>query len=92
MKIDFSQSIIGPDGEDLGFHLGKVALSALNAPPAKDVVLALDMATRRGNLALLVAGGGEHDISPEDSALIRSLLPNAWSPVVVARAAKLLEG
>lgn len=90
MKIDFSQKIAGPDGKKLDFHLGQVALAALNSPE-KDP-LGLDVAVKRGNLAIMVADGGEHEITPEDAALIRQLLPKVWSPVVVARAAKILEG
>jgi len=90
MKIDFSQKITGPDGKELEFHLGAVALNALNAPGKEP--LSLDQAMKRGNLALTVADGGEHEITPEDAALIRSLLPTVWAPVVVARAAKMLEG
>jgi hypothetical protein len=90
MKIDFSQKITGPDGNELDFHLGQVALNALNAPGKEP--LPFDQAILRGNLALKVADGGEHETTPEEAALIRSLLPNVWAPVVVARAAKMLEG
>ena len=90
MKIDFSQKIVGPDGKELDMHLGQVALAALNAPEKEP--MSLDAAIRRGNLALKVAEGGAHEISPEDATLIRSLLPKVWAPVVVARAAKMLEG
>lgn len=90
MKINFSQKITGPDGTELEFHLGAVALSALNA--AGKEPLSLDQAMKRGNLALMVADGGEHEITPEDATLIRSLLPAVWAPVVVARAARMLDG
>lgn len=90
MKIDFSQKITGPDGEELEFHLGAVALAALNAPEKEP--LSLDDAVRRGNLALMVANGGEHEVLPEDAGLIRRLLPKVWAPVVVARAAMMLKG
>lgn len=90
MKIDFSQKITGPDGKDTGIHLGQVALNALNAPGERP--LTLDQSLRRGNLALLVMKGGECDIVPEDAGLIRELLPAAWTPIVVAQAAKMLEG
>jgi len=90
MKINFSQKIIGPDGKELDLHLGQVALNALNAPEKEP--LSLDAAIKRGNLGLMVADGGEHDVTPEEASLIRSLLPKIWSPVVVARAAKMLEG
>jgi hypothetical protein len=90
MKIDFSQKIAGPDGKELDIHLGQVALNALNAPEREP--LSLDQAIKRGSLALTVADGGEHEITPEDASLIRSLLPKTWAPVVVARAAKMLEG
>jgi hypothetical protein len=65
-------------------------LSALNAPQKEP--LSLGQAIKRGNLVLAVADGGEHEITPEDTSLIRSLLPKTWAPVVVARAAKMLEG
>lgn len=90
MKIDFSQKITGPDGMELDFHLGQVALNALNAPEKEP--LSLDQAIRRGNLAIAVSDGGEHEVTPEDASLIRSLLPKVWAPVVVARAAKMLDG
>jgi len=89
MKIDFSQKITAPDGTELEFHLGSVALAALNAPEKEP--LPLDQAIRRGTLALMVANGGEHEVAPEDAVLIRSLLPKVWAPVVVARAAKMLD-
>lgn len=90
MKIDFSQKITGPDGTELEFHLGAVALAALNSPEKEP--LSLDEAVRRGTLALLVANGGEHEVTPEDAVLIRSLLPRVWAPVIVARAAMMLKG
>jgi len=90
MKIDFSQKIMGPDGNDAGIHLGQVAVNALNAPGTDP--LPLDQSLRRGTLALKVAKGGEHDVLPEDAGLIRELLPKAWAPIVVAQAAKMLEG
>lgn len=89
MKIDFSQKIIGPDGAELDIHLGQVALQALNSTKE---ALSLDQAVRRGTLALLVANGGEHDVSPEDVTLIRSLLAAVWTPVIVTRAATMLDG
>lgn len=90
MKVDFSQKIMGPDGNDAGIHLGQVAVNALNAPEKEP--LPFDQSVRRGNLALKVAKGGEHDILPEDAGMIRDLLPRAWAPIVVAQAAKMLEG
>lgn len=90
MKIDFSQKIVGPDNKELDMTLGQCALAALNS--TGDEPLTYDQAVKRGNLALLVAEGGEHEIPPEDASLIRSLLPSAWTPIVVARAARMLEG
>lgn len=90
MKIDFSQKITGPDGKELDFHLGQVALNALNAPDKEP--LSLDQAVKRGNLAIMVSDGGEHEVTPEEASLIRSLLPRVWAPVIVARAAKMLDG
>lgn len=90
MKIDFSQKIKGPDGNDAGIHLGQVAVNALNTSEKEP--LSLDQSMRRGTLALLVAKGGEHEVLPEDVGMIRTLLPLVWSPIVVAQAAKMLEG
>ncbi len=89
MKIDFSQKITGPDGGELGPHLGQIALGALNSTKEP---LSLEQSMKRGNLAIKVAEGGEHEVTPEDVALIRSLLATVWNPVVVARAAAMLDG
>ncbi|MCV0395482.1 MAG: hypothetical protein K5872_22300 [Rhizobiaceae bacterium] len=90
MKIDFSQPIVLPLGEESGLTLGKVALAALNAPSREP--LSIVEAMKRGNLAIRVAEGGDHEITPEEATLIRGQLPHAWAPVVVAIAAKMLEG
>jgi len=90
MKIDFSQKIMGADGNDAGINLGQVAVNALNAP--SDTPLSLDQSIRRGNLALKVAKGGTHEILPEDAGMLRELLPRAWAPIVVAQAAEMLKG
>ncbi len=67
-----------------------MALAALNSPEKEP--LPLDQAIKRGTLALMVANGGEHEVTPEDAVLIRSLLPKVWAPVIVARAAMMLGG
>lgn len=89
MKIDFSQKIKGPDGKETDVDLAQVALAALNNTKE---ALSLDQSMKRGNLALKVAGGGEHEVTPEDVTLIRSLLSAVWSPITVARAAAMLDG
>ena len=93
MKIDFSQKFTIPGGKELDLHLGQITLQALNSLPQQQAgPLPLNEAVKRGNLAIQVAEGGEHDITPEDAAMIRKNLPNVRSPVVVALAAKALEG
>lgn len=90
MKIDFSQKILGPTGEDLNLTLGEVALKSLNSTP-KNGSLSLSDALKRGNLALSVCNGGEHELDVEDVSLIRSLLVEVYTPIIVSRAAQMLD-
>jgi hypothetical protein len=91
MKVDFSQTFRGVNGD--GLTLGAVASAALNAQaPNQREPLDLATAMKRGDLALRVMEGGEHEISVDDAALVRSLLTLAWAPVIVAQAGKMLEG
>ena len=98
MLIDFSQTFTLPDGKAFTdadgskLSLGKIALQSLNATGQAREPLPLSEAMRRGSLAIKVAGGGKHEISVEDAALIRQTLPNFWSPIVVALAAQALDG
>lgn len=91
MKVDFSQQIVCPGIKTPDLTLGQVALQALNSVDPQ-APLQLSEAMLRGALAIKVAEGGEHDLSVEDAAKIRSLLPRVWTPIVVAVAAKMLDG
>lgn len=92
MNIDFDQkfSNIG----DAPLTLGTVSVQALNSlHPDQQGRLALEDHVRRGNLALLLAAGGKHDVSVDDLSLIRQQLPiSGFTPIVVAQAARMLEG
>ncbi|MEX0408152.1 hypothetical protein ABGN05_21050 [Aquibium sp. LZ166] len=90
MKINFSQTVMAPNGEELDVNLGQISVMALNAPEKEP--LGLDESIRRGSLALKVKDGGEIEIKPEDAAMIRKNLPKAWAPFIVAQAAQMLDG
>lgn len=99
MKIDFSQTFVEPNGATVKLNegrkdefiltLGRAVLEALNTPSGE--TLTLDMACKRGNLAMLVGLGGSHDITPEEASLMRAQLPFRWSPIIVAQAAAMLD-
>jgi hypothetical protein len=92
MKIDFDQKFInvGENSPTLGF----VSVHSLNSlHPDQQGRLPLEDHVRRGNLALTISNGGKIDMSVDDLALIRQQLPlSGFTPIVVAQAAKMLEG
>lgn len=84
MKIDFSTpiSVRGvpvtfAGGEKQG-TLGEACNHALNTVP-ESVRLSLTDMVHRGDLAKELIAGGEQEITPEDAALIRNLLPTSFT-------------
>lgn len=95
MKIDFSKNIT-IRGMNVQFEQGKDATLgeacriALVSPTEEK--LPIDKILERGRLALLLVEGGEIDVSPENLALVRRTLPNAFpSPEVVVTIYDLLD-
>ncbi|GGH36401.1 hypothetical protein SAMN05444007_108259 [Cribrihabitans marinus] len=95
MKIDFSRTMTDFEGQPVQngqqpLTLGVVAARALNA--TGDPRSSPDDALARGMLAFKVYGQTEADVTPEDLALIRKMLPVAWAPMIVAQAHEMLGG
>ena len=89
MKIDFSTPIMMRSApvsfvEGTAAKLGDAGNLALNAVP-DGVKLSLEEMVMRGKLAMRVGAGGEQDVTPEEIALIRQMLPAAFKlPELVA--------
>lgn len=62
-----------PDKKSIPATLSLVVRRALSTPHPEDR-LGLDEQVKRGSLALRVASGGVHDITPEDLSLMRRCL------------------
>jgi len=82
MKCDFSEPVrVGGlpvfIEREKEASLGDLCRQALNAPPS-DHRLSLEELVERGRLALKIAAGGELEIMPEEAALIRKSLPDAF--------------
>lgn len=104
MKIDFTQSLVGYDNnilmvaKDEPARLGALAIQALMSPPLNEerrpVSLSGGEILRRDALARLIyAADGPIELSVEDAALIKSLLPKViLAPMYVAPALRLLDG
>ncbi len=100
MRIDFSQAILGYDGQPLTdgtkpLTLGSVAVDALSATfPAEGGNDRPDGAEkqRRFRLALIAYAAKEADLPIEDVALIKKLVGIGYAPLVVGRVYELLEG
>lgn len=98
MNIDFDQQILWLDGSPIPdgstpegkLTLAVVAAGALNRQPKGEMSPTVSL--KRGMLAIRVFEGGTQDISPEEAAMIQQALPDAWAPVVVARAHQMLNG
>ena len=97
MKVDFSKPILTINDEPMArsnvdsspVDLGWVAVTALLA----DTDESYDAKVRAFALAKKVNGGGEVDITPEDSIVIRDRVAKVFKSVtVVARAVEMLNG
>lgn len=92
MKIDLNQTFKHVDDADK-LTLGLVSFQALNAQsPNQREPLDLDTSMKRGALAIKVVAGGTMELSVDELFMIRHQLPLAWSPIIVAQAAAMLEG
>lgn len=92
MKINFNQPLKNFDGTDAKhgeapLTLALVCALALNNAKATDGKQALE----RGQMAIMVFGGGEHEVTPEQCAMCRAVLHEAWSPAIVAQAHDMLD-
>lgn len=93
MKIDFSKPITDLDGkpvEDLTLRV--VALNALMAMLPDEQNLPGDQKVARFALAMRVNAGGEVDVSPEDIALMKTLIGKTYGALAVGRAYEILNG
>lgn len=98
MKIDFDAALLNAAGTDLidgesgePIRLLTVAIGALTRPTKTDQNSSLDQKVKVFRLAQQVAPGGVHDLSPEDVALLRQRINEAFpSPAIVGAAADLL--
>jgi hypothetical protein len=97
MKIDFSKPILTVNDEPMArsnvdtspVDLAWVAVTSLLA----DSDEGYDAKVRAFALARRINGGGEQDITPEDSIIIRDRISKAFKNVtVVARAVEALNG
>lgn len=92
MKIDFDQTVKNFDGNDViqdgaPMTLGIVCAFALNTAKAPDAKQSVE----RGIMAMRVYNGGEHEVTPEQCAMCRAVLHEAWSPAIVAQAHGMLD-
>lgn len=92
MRINFDQTLKNFDGTDAkhgeaSLTLGLVCALALNTAKASDAKQALE----RGQMAMMVFGGGEHEVTPEQCVMCRSILYEAWAPAIVAQAYEMLD-
>lgn len=102
MKIDFSATLKGFDGEPIKdgegntVTLGSAVVIALTAPQAEDSRMSGDEKFKRDELAR-VAWQSEKNKQPaelpvEDVAIIKSAVGQGWSTLVVWSAFRLIEG
>lgn len=101
MRVDFSQFIKDFDDEPVkvpdgpgrvrDLTLGMCVRQALNHQAPNTPPLSFEESCRRGLLAIAISKGDEHDVSVEDAAMIRSVLPLLFGPVIVARCADMLD-
>jgi hypothetical protein len=82
MRIDFSQPVTVRDvpvqfEKDKSATLGDACRIALNVPP-KNKQLGLEETLKRGRLALRISEGGEIEVTPENVAMIRQSLADAF--------------
>ena len=98
MKVNFSQIMVGLEGEQLTqrenvpLTLGFVAAQALNAPKPETVHRNIGSSLERGHLAMKVMRADEIELQPEEASMIRACLDLAWVPVIVAQAHDALAG
>jgi len=98
MKVDFSQELIGYDGEPLKegekvITLAMICCNALMNQTEEDAKLPGEEKLRRFDLATMVYANKEpSDLKVEDIALLKTLVGKLYGPLVVGPCWKLLEG
>lgn len=102
MKIDFSTTLKGFDGEPIRdgdgktITLGSAVVIALTAPRSEDSRMSGDEKFRRGELARIAwqseKNGQAAELPVEDVAVIKSAVGQGWSTLVVWSAFRLIEG
>jgi hypothetical protein len=97
MKRDFGIELIGlgghklVDGDNVSLTLGTVAVSALMGQYQDEQGISGDEKFRRYQIASRVSASGIQEISIEDISLIKRLIGNAYTPMVVGPAYMALE-
>lgn len=97
MKVDFSQSFLGLDGNPIiengkNITLGDIAANILLADDQEEKLSGKDKALR-GNLAMAIYAAKEPmDLPIEDVALIKDQIGKLATPLIVAQSWKMLEG
>lgn len=100
MKINFSAVITNLDGKPMK----QPALEGADSPDATLAWIAAEAMLRSVtdkegeakykvySLAMKIGGGGEIDLPPEEIALIKAKVGEAYGPLIVGRAFDLLNG